>query len=85
MVRLLAEQSDTISNVKLGGFRYQLQASYMSNYTEELLYNETVCLRMTIYMLPPLGLSTLANEFTAAARIIQSFSNELSILVSGKV
>ena len=32
-----------------------------------------------------LGLSTLAKEFTAAARIMQSSSNELGTLVSGKV
>ena len=44
VVRLLAERYDTKSNAKLGGFRSQLQASYMSNYTEELWYNETVCL-----------------------------------------
>ena len=30
-------------------------------------------------------LSTLAKEFSAAARIMQSSSNELSTLVSGKV
>ena len=30
-------------------------------------------------------LSTLVKEFSAAARIMQSFSNELSTLVSGKV
>ena len=36
VVRLLAERSDTKSNVKLGGFRSQLQASYMSSHTEEL-------------------------------------------------
>ena len=34
---------DTKSNVKLGRFRSQLQASYVSNHTEELWYNETVC------------------------------------------
>ena len=50
MVRLLAEQSDTKSNVKLGGFRSQLQASYVSSHTEELWYNETVCLWTTIYI-----------------------------------
>ena len=50
MVHLLAEQFDTKSNVKLGGFRSQLQASYVSSYTEELLYNETFFLWMTIYM-----------------------------------
>ena len=43
MVRLLAERSDTKSNVMLGGFRPQLQASYVSSQTEELWYNETVC------------------------------------------
>ena len=47
VVRLLAEQYDTRSNVKLGGFQSQLQVSYMSNHTEELWYNETVCLWMT--------------------------------------
>ena len=31
------------------------------------------------------GLSTLAKEFSATARIMQSTSNELSTLVSGKV
>ena len=38
-----------------------------------------------IYTLPHMGLSTLAKEFAAAARIMQSSSNELSTLVSGKV
>ena len=33
MVRLLAERSDTKSNVKLGGFRSELQASYVSSHT----------------------------------------------------
>ena len=50
MVRLLAERSDTKSNVKLGGFRSQLQASDVSSHNEELWYNETVCLWMTIYI-----------------------------------
>ena len=50
MVRLLAERSDTKSNVKLGGFRSQLQASYVSSHTEELWCNETVCLWITIYI-----------------------------------
>ena len=50
MVRLLAEQYDTKSNVKLDMFRSQLQASYVSSHTEELWYNETVCLWMTIYI-----------------------------------
>ena len=42
VVRLLAKRSDTKSNVKLGGFRSQLQASYVFSHTEELWYNETV-------------------------------------------
>ena len=50
MVRLLTEQSDTKSNVKLPGFRSQLRASYVSNHNEELWYNETVCLIIYIYM-----------------------------------
>ena len=50
MVRFLAERSDTKSNVKLSRFRFQLQASYVSSHTEELWYNETVCLWMTIYI-----------------------------------
>ena len=50
MVRFLAEGYDTKSNVKLVGFRYLLQASYVSNHSEELWYNETVCLWMTIYI-----------------------------------
>ena len=36
VVRLLTERSDTKSNEKLGGFRFQLQASYVSSHTEEL-------------------------------------------------
>ena len=51
MVCLLAERSNTKSNVKLGAFRSQLQASNVSTYIEELGYNETVCLWMTIYLI----------------------------------
>ena len=36
VVRLLAEQSDIKSNVKLGRFRSQFQASYVSSHTVEL-------------------------------------------------
>ena len=50
MVPLLAERSVTKSNVKLSGFRSQLQASYVSSHTEELWYNETVCRWVTIYI-----------------------------------
>ena len=48
VVRLLAEWSYTKSNVKSAGFRSQLQASYVSRHTEELWYNETVRLWVTI-------------------------------------
>ena len=36
VVRLIAERFDTKSNVELGRFRYQLQASNASRHTEEL-------------------------------------------------
>ena len=51
VVRLLAERYDTKYNVKLGGFQSQLQASYVFSHTEELWYNETVCLWITIYII----------------------------------
>ena len=50
VVRLLAERHDTKSYEKLGGFRSLLQAFYGSSHTEELWYNETVCVGMTIYI-----------------------------------
>ena len=50
MVRYLAKRSDIKSNVKLGGFRSQLQSSYVSSHTGELWYNETVRLWMKIYI-----------------------------------
>ena len=50
VVRLLDEWYNIKSNVKLGGFRSQLQAYYGSRHTEELWYNETICLCMTIYI-----------------------------------
>ena len=50
IVCLLAERYDTKSNVKLGGFWSQLQASSVCSHTEELCYNEAVCLWMTIYI-----------------------------------
>ena len=50
MCRLMAEWYDTKwydtkSNVKLGGFQSQLEASYVFSYTEEL-FHKTVCLWM---------------------------------------
>ena len=50
VVRLLAERYDTKANVKLGGFRSQLQASYVSSDTEELWCNKKVCLWMNLYI-----------------------------------
>ena len=44
VIRWLAERYDTKSNVMLDGFRSQLQVSYVSNHSEDLWYNETVCL-----------------------------------------
>ena len=55
MGRLLAERYDTKSNVKIDGFRSQLQASYMSSHTEELWYYETICLVDNNILLPTLG------------------------------
>ena len=55
-VGFLAEWFDTKSNVKLGKFRSQFQASYLSSRTEELWYNETVCLWMTTYIYIPTNL-----------------------------
>ena len=49
----IAERYDIKSNVKLAGFQSQLEASCVSSHTDELRYNETVCLSMTIYMLAP--------------------------------
>ena len=85
LVRLLAERSDIKSNVKLGGFRSQLQASYVSCHTEGSRYKLNILSMDDNIYAPPWGLSTLAKEFTAAARIIQISSNEVSTLVSGKV
>ena len=39
----MAEWFDTKSNVKLGRFQSQLEASCVSSHTDELWYNETVC------------------------------------------
>ena len=52
MVHLFAERSDVKSNVKLGGFRSQLQASYMSSHTEELCdtTKQSVCGWQYIYI-----------------------------------
>ena len=46
--RLMTEQLDTKSNVKLGKFWCQLEASCVSSHAEELWYNETVCLWLYI-------------------------------------
>ena len=70
MVRLLAEWSDTKSNVKLGGFQSQLQASYVSSQTEELGYKETVCLWMIIYIYIYIYISRKENAFSSSKGIV---------------
>ena len=68
VVRLLAEQYDTKSNIKSGGFWSLLQVTYVSSHTEALWYNETVCLWITIYVYhiyptPPLGQDMTQGQF----------------------
>ena len=46
----MAERLNTMSIINLVGFRSQLEASCVSSHTEELWYNETVCLWMTVYI-----------------------------------
>ena len=46
----MAERLDTMSGVMLDEFRSQFEASCVSSYSEELWYNETVCLWMTEYI-----------------------------------
>ena len=46
----MTERYDTKSNVKLGGFQSQLEASYVPSNIKELWYNDRVCLWMTIYI-----------------------------------
>ena len=46
----MAEQLNTMSSIKLGRFQSQIEMSCMSSHTEELWYNETVSLWMTIYI-----------------------------------
>ena len=48
--QLMGEWYDIQSNIKLDRFQSQLEESYMSNHTEQLWYNKTVCLWMTIYI-----------------------------------
>ena len=50
MVPLLAQRYGTKSNIKLVGFRSQVHTSSVSSYTEELSYNEAVCLSMTLHL-----------------------------------
>ena len=42
-------------SISWSGFGSQLEASNVSSHTDELWYNETVRLCMTIDMLPPMG------------------------------
>ena len=65
-------------SVSLGGCRSKLNASKKSNHTEELWYNETACLWMTIYIVPSRVLKTMAKVLTTAIRVMQSTSSEQS-------
>ena len=57
---------------------------YDINRANCISFNIYIYIYIYIYACPQ-GLSTLAKEFMAATRIMQSSSNELSTLVSGKV
>ena len=46
----MGERYDTKYNIKLGGFQCQLEATCVSSHTDELWYNETLFLWMTIYI-----------------------------------
>ena len=62
MIHLLAKRSDTKFNIKLGGFRSQLQVSYVSSHTKEFWYNKTICLWMTIYIYIYIWLNNIKTE-----------------------
>ena len=61
----------------------------MDEHAFHIMYKCTIPIYIYIYIYiytdPPWGLSTLAKEFSAAARIMRANSNELSAMVSGKV
>ena len=80
MVRLLAERSDIRSNVKLGGFRSQLQATYVSSLTEELWDNETVCLWMTIYIYIYIVYSAWSVEYTVSISA-EGYEHKTNVLI----
>ena len=71
--RLRAERYNTKSNVKLGGFQSQFEASYASSHTDELCYNETMtiymcacvcaCMFYTYLPTPPLGQDMTQGQF----------------------
>ena len=61
---------------------HTLEAFCVFNHTDDLRYNETFVFGWQ-YICPLRGLSTRAKELTAASRVMQNFSCELSTLVSG--
>ena len=73
-----------IMRPKLNPFSASHQSKVVTMYVFKCIVPQGWCNIYYIYALP-WGLSTLAKEFTAAARIMQSSSNELSTLVSGKI
>ena len=78
VVRLLAERYNTKSNVKLGRFRSQLQASYVSSHTEKLWYNETVCLWMTIYIY--IYIQESAEKFRSWQRLYYAINQAIGLM-----
>ena len=85
MVRLLAEWCDTKSKRKVGWVSIPASSVLrVSPHWKVVMQRNSLSVDDNIY-LPPWGLSTQAKEFLATAHIMQSSSNELSTLVSGKV
>ena len=74
----MVEQFDTKSSIKFVGFWSLLEVSRISSHIEKLRYNKTVCLWMTIYTFPSLGLTILVKELPTAISVMQSSSNLVS-------
>ena len=89
VVRLLAERSDTKSNVKLDGFRSWLRASYVFSHTEEFcgwqyIYNQNHLSSNHSVMHPfnQMGIAYLWYQYLAKGKFTQCFwSLELPLMV----
>ena len=71
-------------SAKQGGIKYYFLSLWYDSTKEWTLVLRDIYIYIYIHA-PPWGLSILAKEFMAAACIMQSSSNELRTLVSGKV